>query len=235
MDTMTPSTSNRTGEFNGFPDGFGDFLRELGGADKAWFDANRSRYQDLVVEPTRAFVTALGRRLAEDLGPGIQAVPKANGSIAPINNDLRFAKDRSPYKDHLLLRFWEGPSRKTAPTLYVRIGADDVGFATGAAIPSVERWRALIDDEATGAELASALAALGRGRDLDIAGRDLKRVPRPFDETHPRADLLRHKQGLQARWPEPMPASVGQARFVDVCARRLAACGDVHRWFVAHL
>lgn len=234
MGTMT-ATTDATAEFAGFPPGFTDFLRELGQADKAWFDANRPRYQELVVDPTRAFVVALGRRLAEDHGAGIQAVPKANGSIAPINNDLRFAPDRSPYKDHLLLRFWEGPSRKTAPTLFVRIGADDVGFATGATIASTDRWRALIDDEATGGELAAALSELGRGRDLDIAGRDLKRVPKPFDESHPRADLLRHKRGLQARWPEPLPASVGQARFVDVCARRLAACGDVHRWFVRNL
>ena len=221
--------------FSGYPDGSGEFLRELGTAGKAWLDDNRSSYEDLVVAPTRAFVEALGERLRRDLSPAIVAQPKTNGSIAPITNDLRFSPDKSPYTDHLLLRFWEGDSRKTSPTLFVRLGPDEVGFATGAPIPSTERWRRLIDDDRTGAPLAAALARLGRGRDLDIAGRDYKRVPKPFSDVHPRADLLRHKAGFQARWSEPVPASIGQARFVDFCARRLGACAEVHRWLVDNL
>lgn len=230
-----PMTEKTTTRFTGFPDGFSGFLRELGTADKAWFERNRGDYQDLVVAPTKAFVVALGERLARDLSPAIVAQPKTNGSISPITNDLRFSPDKNPYKDHLLLRFWEGDSRKTSPTLFVRIGVDDVGFATGAPIPSVDRWRDLIDDEATGAPLAAALSRLAKGRDLDIAGQEYKRVPKPFAEDHSRADLLRHKSGIQARWSEPAPASIGQARFVDLCARRLGACGEVHRWLVDHL
>lgn len=220
--------------FTGFPAEGLRFLRTLGNKDKAWFDANRRVYDDAVVAPTKAFVVALGDRLAEDLSPDIVAQPKTNGSIAPINNDLRFNPDRSPYKDHLLLKFWEGADKKTAPTLWVRISADDVGFATGAPVQSVERWRELVADDETGGELAGALRRLGQGRELDIAGPELKRVPKPYDEEHPRADLLRIKGGIQARWPEPTPKTITSARFVDFCARRLVACGEVHRWFVQH-
>jgi uncharacterized protein (TIGR02453 family) len=230
-----PDAAGRSA-FGGFPDGFGPFLRELGGADKAWFGANRSRYERLVTVPTKAFVVAVGHRLNDEIGPGIVAQPRTNGSIAPINNDLRFAPDRSPYKDHLLLRFWEGEDRRTAPTLFIRIGPDDVGFATGAPIASVERWRSAIDDEVTGGELVAALAELaGGGRSIDIGGRDYKRVPRPFAEDHPRADLLRHKAGFQARWSEPLPAVARQGRFVEFCVRRLVSCAPVHRWLVANL
>ena len=221
--------------FTGFPIEGLEFLQTLGTKDKKWFDANRAVYDDAVVAPTKAFVVALGDQLAEDLSPAIVAQPKTNGSIAPVNNDLRFNPDRSPYKDHLLLKFWEGGDKKTAPTLWVRIAADDVGFATGAAIQSVERWRELVADDTTGAELADALHLLGKGRQLDIAGAALKRVPKPYDEDHPRAELLRMKGGIQARWPEPTPKTITTARFVDFCARRLVACGDVHRWFVHYL
>jgi len=222
-----------TDDFNGFPQEGLDFLRTLGTKDKQWFDANRAVYTTSVVEPTKAFVTAIGDRLASAFAPGIVAQPKANGSIAPINNDLRFSPDKSPYKDHLLLRFWEGSDKKTAPTLFIRLSADDVGFATGAALPDLDRWRRLMDEE-TGAELAAAIDALAVDRDLDVAGEGYKRVPSPYSADHPRADLLRHKM-FQARWGEPAPSNVTDSGFVDHCITRLEACAPVHRWLVTNL
>ena len=221
--------------FSGFPTEGLQFLSALGTKDKAWFDKNRSTYEQAVVAPTKAFVVALGARLLDEMSPGIVAQPKTNGSIAPINNDIRFSPDRSPYKDHLLLKFWDGENKKTAPTLWVRISESDVGFASGAPIPSVDRWRELVAAEPTGAELASILKALGRGRKLDVAGQDYKKVPKPYEEDHPRADLLRHKNAIQARWPEPTPASVAKPSFVDWCMKRLNACADLHHWFTANL
>ena len=161
-------------------------------------------------------------------------MPRANGSIAPINNDLRFSPGKSPYKDHLLLRFWEGPEKKTAPALMIRISPESIGFATGVVFASLDRWRDLIDDGATGAELAAALETLAEGRDLDIAGQGYKRVPKPHAVDHPRADLLRHK-AFQARWQEPVPDEITTAAFVDWCMERLDACADVHHSLVANL
>ena len=224
-----------TDDFTGFPQEGLDFLRELGQQDKPWFDANRAVYDEHVVAPTKAFVTAIGERLADSFAPAINAVPKVNGSIAPINNDLRFAPDKSPYKDHLLLRFWEGADRRTSPTLFLRVGADDVGFAVGAALTSLEVWRERLDDAATGEALTEALATLGKGRSLDLAGDGYKRVPKPYDEDHPRATLLRFKGGFQARWAEPVPASITGRKFTDHCMKRLARCADVHRWLVDNL
>ena len=229
--TRTPSSAT----FTGFPPDFLPLLDELGSADRKWFAAKRPRYQEVVVEPTKAFVEAMGRRLQDEVGPGLVAEPKTNGSISPITNDLRFAPDRAPYKDHLLLRFWEGADRKTSPTLFLRLASDGIGFATGAPILSVDRWRELVADDEVGGRLADALSTLGRGRTLDIDGEGYKRVPKPYDEDHPRASLLRHKAGLQARWVEPVPASIGRSGFVDWCARRLAAGAEVHAWFVANL
>ncbi len=223
-----------TSEFTGFTQEGLSFLHALGAQDKEWFDERRSTYADHVVAPTKAFVTAIGERLADRIAPEIVAQPKANGSIAPINNDLRFSPDKSPYKDHLLLKFWEGADKKTAPTLYIRLSADDVGFATGALLPDLDRWRQLIDNEKTGAELANAISALSSGRELDIAGEGYKRVPAPHSADHPRADLLRHKM-FQARWSEPTPPSVTSSDFVDYCVTRLEACAPIHRWFVQNL
>jgi uncharacterized protein (DUF2461 family) len=166
-------------DFDGFPRAGLQFLEELGRRNKPWFDANRKTYDEYAVGPTKAFVTAIGECLADGMAPNIVAQPKANGSISPINNDLRFSPDKSPYKDHLLL------------------------------------------------------AKLGKGREFDIAGSGYKKVPKPYAEDHPRADLLRQK-GFQARWPEAQPKSIGTAEFADWSVDRLSACADVHRWLVSN-
>ena len=205
-----------------------DFLRELPSRDKAWFDANRPAYQALVAQPAKAFVEAVTAELQNDLSPAIVGVSRVNGSISPINRDIRFSADKTPYKDHLLFRWWEGEDKKTAPTLFVRLAADEVGFATGAMLPSIERWREVIDAEATGALLASAIAALVAETGADVAGMDYKRVPEPYAADHPRADLLRCKW-LQVRWPQPFPEDVSEAHFASWCVRELLRCAGVHR------
>lgn len=228
-------TNEMSAPFEGFPTEGLAFLTELGRQDKAWFDENRATYDRAVVAPTKAFVSAVGERLADSFAKGIVAQPKTNGSIAPINNDLRFSPDKPPYKDHLLLRFWEGPTKKTAPTLFLRVSEDTLGFATGMMFADPERWRRVVEDDRTGGALADALATLAKGRPLDIDGRGYKNVPKPYPADHPRADLLKHKGGIQARWAEPAPKAMTSSRLVDHCMKRLEACADVHRWFVANL
>ncbi|MEM9132338.1 MAG: DUF2461 domain-containing protein [Actinomycetota bacterium] len=220
--------------FSGFPQEGLDFLTTLGRSDKAWFDANRKTYNTAVAAPAKALVTAVGERLADGIAPAIEAQPKANGSIAPINNDLRFSPDKPPYKDHLLLRFWEGSNKKTAPTLFLRVSAGGIGYATGVMFDDVDRWRHAIDDDITGEALTDALGALGADRAIDLDGAGYKRVPKPYPADHPRADLLKHK-AFQARWQEPTPSAITEAAFVDHCVERLEACADVHRWLVTNL
>jgi uncharacterized protein (TIGR02453 family) len=215
-----------------FPAEAREFLRELPNHDKAWFDANRASYQSLIAEPAKALVETVADELRNELSPAIIAIPRVNGSISPINRDIRFSADKTPYKDHLLFRWWEGEEKKTAPTLFVRLAADEVGFATGVMPASLDRWRELIDAEATGAPLAAAVAALVAATGADVAGIEYKRVPKPYAADHPRADLLRCKW-LQVRWMEPFPGEGEE--FGWWCARQLLRCADVHRWLVTNL
>lgn len=68
----------------------------------------------------------------------------------------------------------------------------------------------------------------------EVAGQALERVPSPYPQDHPRADLLRHKM-IQIRWQEPLPSAVGKPAFVAWCAKRLQRCAPVHRWLAAEL
>lgn len=220
-------------DFTGFPKTGLDFLTTLGTKDKSWFDANRSTYDDDVVPHAKAFVFELGELLADRISGGIEGQPKTNGSIAPINNDLRFKPDASPYKDHLMFKFWEGPNKKTAPMLWVRMSpSDGVGFASGIMISNLDRWRTAVDEE--GEPLTRALDGLVGATKAEVAGAGLKKVPKPYPDDHPRADLLRHK-GFQVRWIKKTPASITKPAFVDWCASELERAADVHHWLVEHL
>lgn len=218
--------------FEGFPAEGLEFLEQLAGRDKAWFDERRKTYDKAVAGPAKAFVQALGEELRADISGAIDAVPKVNGSISPINNDLRFNPGADPYKDHLLFRFWEGPAKKTAPTLFVRMSKHQTGFASGVVPESLERWRDAIASP-PGAELSAAIESLGERRDTEVAGQSLKRVPKGYDGEHSREGLLRHK-AFQVRWVEDTPPAVHNSAFVQWCAQRLELCAPVHHWLVEH-
>src|SRR4051794_18350024 len=92
--------------FQGFLPALLAFLRDLGAHNsRDWFQAHYAEYQALLVDPARAFVVTMGERLPA-LGADIRAEPPVRGSILAINRDIRFAKDKSPYKTYLDLWFW---------------------------------------------------------------------------------------------------------------------------------
>ena len=58
--------------------------------------------------------------------------PKINGSICRINRDVRFSKDKRPYKDHLDIWFWHGDKKGwDRPGFYLRITPSDYFSAVG--------------------------------------------------------------------------------------------------------
>ena len=180
---------------------------------------------------------ALIETLASELDSGLSVDRRA--SVSPFHRDLRFAAAGSPrYKDHVLLTTWQGEDKKTAPTIWIRIDATSVGFASGVAFsPAVrERWREAVAGRA-GVALADELASLTqqhRGHEAEIAGERLHRTPRPWDDTHPRRDLLRLK-GFQFRFREPLPKLVDSPRFAAWCAARLRPLMPIHAWLVREL
>jgi uncharacterized protein (TIGR02453 family) len=103
------------------------FFRELGrNNNKPWMDANRERYQSDVVQPFR--------RLLEQLAPSALKLDSrfdTSGRTGPnfsrINRDIRFAKDKTPYKTQMYLKFSvPAPGKRETGQLYVGLSADTV-------------------------------------------------------------------------------------------------------------
>ena len=103
------------------------FFKDLGwNNSKVWMDANRDRYQSSVVQPFR--------RLLEELSPGVLKLDSrfdVSGRTGPnfsrINRDIRFAKDKTPYKTQMYLKFCVPvPHNGETGQLYVGLSADAV-------------------------------------------------------------------------------------------------------------
>jgi hypothetical protein len=177
---------------------------------------------------------ALIEQVAGRLDPALIVVPRS--SVSPLHADLRFAAPGTPrYKDYVMVTTWDGPDKRTAPTLWIRIGPGGVGFASGMALQGSLRDRFREDVAGPAGEgLAQDLERVVRGRGAEVAGEELKRVPAPYAQDHPRGDLLR-KNALQVRFIEPLPPGVSSPGFADTCVERLGELMPVHRWLVANV
>jgi len=90
--------------FNGFSEELFKFLKDLKKNNStAWFYQNKSRYQEFLVEPAKAFVSELAPFL-NHLNPVIRSEPKFNQTLMRINKDMRFAKG-DPYRNYFLIHF----------------------------------------------------------------------------------------------------------------------------------
>jgi uncharacterized protein (TIGR02453 family) len=100
------------------------FFRELGRNNhKPWMDANRDRYREAVVEPFRDLLERLSPA-ARKLNPRFATAGRVGQNFSRINRDIRFARDKSPYRSQMYLFFAE-PNGESGQ-LYVGLSAESV-------------------------------------------------------------------------------------------------------------
>lgn len=108
------------------------FFEELArNNQKAWFDAHRTQYEQHVTGAFRGLLEALTPALLK-LNPHCEVGGKTNGSFSRINRDIRFSKDKSPYKSNYYLYAYDSrQDRGHGGRLYVGLSADcaTVGFS----------------------------------------------------------------------------------------------------------
>jgi uncharacterized protein (TIGR02453 family) len=184
-------------QFDGFSPDLFDFLTDLArNNDRAWFQANKKRYRDSVVEPMGRFIEALAPRLAA-ISPYFIADPRPHrGSMFRIYRDTRFSKDKRPYKEHVGCQFRHTRGRDVhAPGFYVHLEPGRVFFGGGVWKPdgsSLAKIRAAIVDNPSAWQQATNARAFRRrfGR---IQGQSLQRAPRGYAADHPLIDDLKLK------------------------------------------
>ena len=168
------------------------FLRELKANNKReWFEANRDRYEMHVKEPMLRFISDFGRQL-KTISPHFSADPRpVGGSMFRIHRDIRFSRDKSPYKTHVGAHFPHVGSGKDAhaPGFYLHLqpgnsfGGGGLWHPDGAALKKV-RDRIVERSKEWGKI---------RKTGVTIEGDSLKRPPAGYDPKHPFADDLKLK------------------------------------------
>lgn len=190
-----------------FDDELWRFLIELSQHnDRDWFNANKQRYEDHVRGPALAFVRGMAPRL-EQLTPALQAIDKkVGGSLMRIYRDVRFSKDKSPYKTNVGIQFRHRAGKDVhAPGVYLHIDIEEVFIGCGLWQPDKEPLHAIRTRIAEQPDAWRGIIESAPFTDDGWAqhGASLKRIPRGFDKAHPLAEELKRKSFIAVRPLEP--------------------------------
>jgi len=173
-----------------------EFLAELGiNNDREWFKANRDRYIADVRDPMLAFVADFGERL-HTISLHYVADPRpVGGSMFRINRDIRFSKDKSPYKTNVGVHFRHEVGKEVhGPGFYMHLepggsfagvgiwqpDSETLGKIRGAMVANPVKWERLLADETF-------------SKQFEVEGDSLKRAPKGYDPDHPLIEHLKRK------------------------------------------
>jgi len=182
--------------FPGLPDDFFRFFEDLKrNNDRDWFNDNKARYHESVVNPVSEFIVCIAPQL-EKISPHYIADPRPHrGSMFRIYRDVRFSRDKSPYKTHAGVQFRHEAGRDAhAPGFYLHLDPDGLFFGGGVwkpPAPVLNRIRNhIVDNARSWSRIRNTEKLLASG---GIRGDELKRPPRGFDADHRHVDDLRKK------------------------------------------
>jgi uncharacterized protein (TIGR02453 family) len=224
-------------EFRGFAPGALKFLRGLARHnDREWFEDHRAVYEAEVRGPLRALVEEMDVRLAR-LAPELVGDPRR--SIFRIHRDVRFSKDKSPYKTNAACQFYHHDAGRGAGQdaqgagagLYFQL-ADGECFVAGGiwmpARPALEKIRDAIAAEPEALdEIVRAAGFRGRFGSLSEEAM-LTRLPRGYAEGHPAERWLRYKSFTASRMLTER--DVTSPRLAATIERNFAALVPLVRW-----
>jgi uncharacterized protein (TIGR02453 family) len=180
--------------FTGFGEHAIDFFDGLvADNSKAYWDDNRAIYDADVRAPMEALLAELSTEFAGDLGS-----PKV---FRPYR-DVRFAKDKTPYKTHCGGVIEQG---RGGGAYYVEVGPEGLRVGGGCfhlESDQIARFRTAVAEDIHGTGLEKIVAKLRKGG-WEVRGDRLKTKPKGYDADHPRIELLKHRSLYVVRAWEP--------------------------------
>ncbi len=198
--------------------------------NREWFQSNKYRYEQDLKEPALAFIADFVPHLAK-ISPHFRSDPRTvGGSLFRIYRDVRFSKDKSPYKTHAGLHF-RHEAGKTAYTPGFYLHLEPRGCFAGIGIwhpdgPTLKKirervaeqpkaWKNAVDDQAFAAQYT-------------VEGESLKRPPKGFDPDHELVDVLKMKDFTgMAKLTQKEVTAIG---FMDEFAKLCQAGGSLMRF-----
>jgi uncharacterized protein (TIGR02453 family) len=213
--------------FEGFADARGAFFKKLAkNNERAWFLAHKAEFEEGWNAPMKHLLADV----REAIDAAYEHCELGEPKVFRIFRDVRFSKDKTPYKTNIggvvpLAR--SGKKVTDLPVaLYFHVSDKEVFAAAGhyqMEPDSLGRFRAAVAGETRGKELVKLLAGLAKKGFAADEHERYKRVPAGFAADHPRAELLKRK-GLIVEFPKPAPTLLTDAKLVKWVA---GACKTV--------
>jgi uncharacterized protein (TIGR02453 family) len=205
-----------------------DFLKELKSNNtREWFAENKGRYEDTLKDPAL--------RLIEDFGPELRGLSRhflaTPRSLFRIYRDVRFSKDKSPYKTHAGIHFRHEQSKNAyAPGFYLHVEPGQVFVGLGIWHPETKALRLIREHIAEEPDQWKRVSRAKKFREtFELQGDRLKRAPKGFDPDHPLIEDLKWKDYIAVK---NLPQSFVTS---DSLPRDLAATFAVGRNFTRFL
>lgn len=205
------------------------FLNELKkNNNRDWFNANKERYQTAMAE-FETFIDLLIQKIGK-FDKDVAGL-HAKDCIFRIYRDVRFAKDKSPYKTHFGAWIVRGGKKsEQGAGYYVHVENDNCFLAGGAHMPPAD-WLEAIRQEIyhNGKEFKKIVGSTGFKKYFkEIEGEQLQRPPRGYDANHPDIELLKRKSYLATH---KVPNTVVmRSNFIEYCTGTFKALSPLNRF-----
>jgi uncharacterized protein (TIGR02453 family) len=223
-------------EFKGFPKDFFGFFEDLNNNNnRAWFNQNKNRYYESVVNPISEFIVCMAPRLKK-ISRHYKADPKPHGgSMFRIYRDTRFSKDKTPYKTNAGVQFrHEAGKNAHAPGFYVHLAADGLFFGGGIWTPPSPQLSLIRDYIADNARSWARIVNSKKVREAGgIKGDSLKRPPRGFDAEHVHIEDLKRKSFYVMS--EADASAALRADFIDEVTEAFRRAAPLNRFITGAL
>jgi uncharacterized protein (TIGR02453 family) len=179
------------------------FLRGLKrNNDRVWFGERKGVYERELKEPMLKLIGEVNEAMVDFAPMHVRPPQKI---IMRIYRDIRFSKNKQPYKTHVSA-WWvrDGLQKTSGAGFYFSVSPEEVVIAAGAYMPEREQLLAI---RRYLAEHHAEFRTVMKGKKLrslmeEYDGAPLTRAPKGFPEDHPAIDLLKNKQwAVSARLP----------------------------------
>jgi len=174
------------------------FLTELAqNNNRDWFQANKKRYQDALATYTDMVNEILTELRKSD--PRLEGLA-AKDAIFRIYKDIRFSKDKTPYKTHFGAFMAKGGRKTLQAGYYIQISPTEAFIAAGSYMPEKDQLYAMRQEIAFNPEPIRRLLADKNLKEFSLFEEDkLKTGPKGFPKDHPAMDLICNRHFILSR------------------------------------
>jgi len=178
------------------------FLDELSrNNNREWFKANKSRYEERVLDVALQFIQSMHDPLAEIAPNFVAQATRVGGSLMRVYRDTRFSKNKTPYKTNVGIQFRHERARDVhSPGYYVHVDPERVFVGVGMWRPDSDSLRRIRERiAAKPAEWQRTINDPKFKLQFSLGGEVLTRPPRGFDKEHECIEDIKRKSFIAVK------------------------------------